>query len=185
MQVSVKEIQAAGGLDKWQQKMLRQQSQSTPQPQESPEQWVERRLADQIAEQEKPKRKRTNRQREKCASEHDEQVELLKWWNGCSKNRWKLPQSVLFANANGGYRPIQSAMKLKMEGVRAGVPDLTLAVPSRGKHGLYIEMKRRVGGVLSMPQANFIKTLEKMGYACAVCEGCNEAIKAITEYLGE
>ena len=47
----------------------------------------------------------------------------------------------LFAVPNGGLRSKTEAARLKAAGVKAGVPDIMLAVARCGFHGLFIEMK--------------------------------------------
>ena len=51
--------------------------------------------------------------------------------------------------------------------------------------GLAIEMKREKGGVVSDEQQAWIDGLNNSGYKAVVCRGYDEAIKTITEYLGE
>ena len=51
--------------------------------------------------------------------------------------------------------------------------------------GLAIEMKREKGGVVSDEQQAWIDGLNNAGYKAVVCRGYDEAIKTITEYLGE
>ena len=48
---------------------------------------------------------------------------------------------LLFAIPNGGKRNIVTASIQKREGVRSGVADLFLAVPSSDNNGTFIEMK--------------------------------------------
>ena len=69
------------------------------------------------------------------------------------------------------------------EGVKAGVPDLFLAVPRDPHHGLFIEMKRADGGRVSNEQREWISRLKKQGYKVVVCHGCVAAIKEIQDYL--
>ena len=97
------------------------------------------------------------------------------------------PQEIsdlLFAIPNGGARHIRTALNLKAEGVRAGVPDLFFAYPHNGYNGLFIEMKRRKGGHVSDEQKHYIRMLIANGYAVEVCRGCDEAFNALVEYLG-
>ena len=56
-----------------------------------------------------------------------------------------------------------------------GVPDLF--VPA---WGLWIEMKRTKGGVVSVEQADWIEYLQGLGYAAVVCRVCDEA-KVVSE----
>lgn len=92
--------------------------------------------------------------------------------------RW----GMLFAIPNGGHRNIRVAVKLKAEGVRAGIPDLFLPVPSRGYHGLWIELK--VGRNKQTPQqAQWASNLWEMGYAYDVVYDADHAINFISWYL--
>lgn len=74
---------------------------------------------------------------------------------------------------------------LHAEGVRAGIPDLFLAIARGEWHGLWIEMKRRKGGFLSDPQRTALLALKLEGYSTAVCYGWDEAREAIVDYLGD
>ena len=95
-----------------------------------------------------------------------------------------LQYQVLFAVPNGGKRHIRTAINLKREGVKKGVPDIIFAYPNEVYHGMFIEMKRRKGGVVSQEQTEMIETLNHNGYLAIVCKGCDEAITAIKDYLG-
>lgn len=70
-------------------------------------------------------------------------------------------------------------------GVRSCVPDLLLAIPSGGYHGLWIELKRLHGGVVSPEQVEFIQFLKSMHYAAFVCKGHAAAERLIEIYLTE
>ena len=111
-------------------------------------------------------------------SEHQEQVMLITWF------RMQYPKyaKYLWAIPNGGSRHIVAAVKLKAEGVMAGVSDLFLMIPKDGWHGLFIEMKVR-GGKLSDSQKEFMGLATLMGYQAVVCYGFESAKDAITEYL--
>lgn len=84
---------------------------------------------------------------------------------------------------NGGSRNRIEAHNLKLEGVKAGVPDICLPVPCGDYHGLYIELKRTKGGAVSDAQKEWIEMLNGRGYLAVVAKGATEAIKVITEYL--
>lgn len=114
--------------------------------------------------------------------EHDEQRALMQWWALYSKSKG-LPECLLFAIPNGGFRHISVAMKLKQEGVRAGVPDLFLALPCGNYHGLFIEMKKAKGGRVSDSQNAVMTSLVRQGYACAVCHGWTAARLQIERYF--
>lgn len=108
-------------------------------------------------------------------SESQEQMAVVDW---CE---WKhLP---LFAIPNGGKRELQTAVRLKAEGVKAGVPDLMLPIASKCFHGLFIEMKKPKGGQVSPKQQEWLDLLNANGYRAVVCRGAEEAIREIEAYL--
>ena len=72
---------------------------------------------------------------------------------------------------------------MKAEGVTAGVPDILLAVPRQGCHGLWIELKRRKGGRVSEAQEHVMARLRQAGYRVEVCKGWWEAREVIENYL--
>ena len=59
---------------------------------------------------------------------------------------------------NGGKRDKRTAVALKRQGVKAGVPDICLPVARNGYHGLYIELKagykepRKVASIFERPR---------------------------------
>lgn len=116
------------------------------------------------------------------AEEHNEQVALMHWWSYASKSHG-IPEQLLFAIPNGGQRNLIVATKLKAEGVRAGIPDLFLAVPRGRFHGMFVEMKKTKGGRVPKNQQIMLETLNLCGYYSIVCHGWNEARDAITQYL--
>jgi len=113
-------------------------------------------------------------------TEHQEQVALVTWF----RLQYKHYKYCLFAIPNGGSRHIVTAVKLKAEGVLAGVSDLFLMIPKGEYHGMFIEMKAK-GGKLSESQKEFIKAASLMNYKAVVCFGFDEAKEAITKYLQE
>ena len=90
---------------------------------------------------------------------------------------------LLYAIPNGGKRAIKTAIALKAQGVKSGVPDMCLPVARGGYHGLYIELKRQKGGTVSETQRSWITALAEQGYKAVVCKGAEEAIRTIKEYL--
>lgn len=101
-------------------------------------------------------------------TEHDEQVLFLamfeEQWHGIR----------ILAIPNGGSRPGKTAVNLKSEGVRPGVPDLF--VPARN---LWIEMKRATGGKLSPEQKDWINYLNSIGHRAIVGHGAHDAMNKI------
>ena len=85
---------------------------------------------------------------------------------------------------NGGQRNKATAIALKRQGVKAGVPDLMLPVARLVYHGLYIELKK--SDHTNKPtklQKEWLEALEQQGYFTAVCYGYDEAVQTLTEYL--
>jgi hypothetical protein len=115
------------------------------------------------------------------ATEHQEQRQLFIW---ASLNRHRYPQLAnMFAVPNGGFRHKITAAKLKAEGVKSGIPDIMLAWPNNRFHGLFIEMKRLVGGRISDEQKNWSERLLVAGYAVQTCKGFEEAKNTLEKYL--
>lgn len=93
----------------------------------------------------------------------------------------------LFAIPNGAWtKNIQTAIKLKREGLKSGVPDLFLPVPiqkiDRFYPGLFIEMKSEKGKT-SDNQDDWIAYLLHKGYKVAICKSWPEAARALLSYL--
>jgi hypothetical protein len=119
------------------------------------------------------------------------QQAFVRWWDlayrglcgQCPAGFAAVPdRRLLFAIPNGGARnPITGAV-LKAEGVRRGVPDLFLAAPVGGAHGLFLEFKTGTGRV-SEEQECMMAVLRCQGYACAVVRGFDQAQRTITSYL--
>lgn len=114
--------------------------------------------------------------------EHAEQVNLMQWWS-LQCRRFGIPEQLLFAIPNGGQRNIITAKRMKDEGVRAGIPDLFLAVPRGRFHGLFVEMKKTRGGVVSESQKACMQMLSENGYCVMVCHGFMNAQDAVKGYL--
>ena len=91
--------------------------------------------------------------------------------------------AMLYAIPNGGKRAIKTAVALKKQGVKRGVPDMCLPVSRGGYHGLYIELKRQRGGTVSEAQKSWITALNTQGYKAIICHGAEEAIEQIRGYL--
>ena len=114
-------------------------------------------------------------------TEHQEQTAFFAWVDLKKIKTTELEN--IFAIPNGGLRNIVVAKKLKAEGVKAGVPDIFLAVARGGYHGLFIEMKREKSGKLSDVQDGWMARLEYHNYCFKVCHGFNAAIEAVENYL--
>lgn len=116
-------------------------------------------------------------------TEAQEQTTLFEWAEFMSR---KWPElRYMHHIPNGGSRNAIEAARLKQQGVKAGIPDIFLPC-ARGKyHGLYIEMKRRKGGRVSIEQKKMLIALQDQGYKAVVCQGWEEAKDTITSYMEE
>lgn len=119
--------------------------------------------------------------------EDDEQAALFRWASVMANSGH--PARLMFAIPNGGYRRPQEAARMKLQGTKAGVPDMFLPVPRGEFHGLFIELKRPIvkgdaKPVVSPEQKHWLKELEGQGYMAAVCYGWLEAKETIESYLG-
>ena len=113
--------------------------------------------------------------------EEDEQIALFQW---AADESAAIPElKLMYHIPNGGKRNKAIAAKFKRMGVKAGVPDIFLAAPKGGYHGLYIELKRTKGGSTSDNQDDWIDALREQGYRVDVCKGWEKAKETILEYI--
>jgi hypothetical protein len=95
----------------------------------------------------------------------------------------------LHAVPSGGERNAIVAGRMKAEGVRSGIWDVHLPLPTPLYHGLYIEFKRlshrnHKNGGLSDKQLEFGKWGHDHAYRMKVAYTWREAARAVCEYLG-
>ena len=109
-------------------------------------------------------------------SEDDEQRQLIQW---C---RTKPELQFLFHIPNENTAGIKWGIRNRQLGVKSGVPDLFLPIPSKGYHGLFVEMKTR-SGQTSPNQDKWISALNTFGYLAVVAYGWEEARRCILDYL--
>lgn len=137
------------------------------------------------------KRKKINPEDLAGDSEHSQQVALFAW---AALSVGKYPAlAYMFAIPNGGLRDMRTAVSLKAEGVRSGVPDIFLPYPKerwlyKWYHGCFIEMKKEKhrnhkNGGCSEEQLDFIAYAVSAGYYCKVCYTWTEARDTLIAYL--
>jgi len=100
----------------------------------------------------------------KGVSEHLEQARVVSWF------RQTYADTLIFAIPNGGLRSKSSALKLKVEGVVPGIPDLFIPA-----WRVWVEMKKEKGGVVSKDQQKMIEYLQSVNYCVIVCLGAEDA----------
>lgn len=110
--------------------------------------------------------------------ERERQIAWVKWFTW----QYRDLAPLLHHSPNGGSRDIREASKFKKMGTRAGFPDLFLAVPSNGFHGLFIELKSEKGRVNAIQKA-YHELLRRQGYRVEVVKDFDTFKKIIEEYL--
>lgn len=113
-------------------------------------------------------------------NEHQHQVALFDW---ARMNEGTYPElALLYANPLGGKRPKRTAARMKAEGAKAGIPDVTLPVARGGYHGLYIEMKI-APNTPTESQKWWLDALAIEGYRTTICYSWEEARDVLVDYL--
>ncbi|QSX32483.1 VRR-NUC domain-containing protein [Shewanella avicenniae] len=128
--------------------------------------------------------------------EDEHQICLIKW----ARIR-RLPQisgvirgstiaDYLIHIPNGGSRNKAEAARFKRMGVKAGVSDLLLAIPTAANHGLWVELKApytssKDKNYPSPEQREWVEKMNQAGYRAIVCWGWHEAQQQIEKYINE
>ena len=103
-------------------------------------------------------------------SEHVIQCKAVQWIK-------QYTPYVVYAVPNGGKRGKLEAMRLRAEGVLAGIPDLHIPALA-----LYIEMKTAVGKV-SPVQKDVHEQLRRDGQAVHVCRSLEDVQDIVSVYM--
>jgi hypothetical protein len=104
-------------------------------------------------------------------------------WAALPEQQTKYPElKLMFHIPNGGTRNKVEAGHLKAQGVKAGVPDIFLPVPTPWCAGLFIEMKVKLNKT-SKQQDDYIDELRAQRYDTQVCYSWIEAKNYIVGYL--
>ena len=121
--------------------------------------------------------------RKRSTVEHDEQAAFIAWARAMEGQHPEL--RLLYAIPNGGFRSARTAMTMKAEGVRRGIPDIHFPYPkgSKGMCGMWIEMKAAGTGRLSPKQKEVHDELRAVGFQVVVAYTAIEAIKSRCEYM--
>lgn len=106
-------------------------------------------------------------------------------------NQYPHLRRLMFHIPNGGKRTKYEAARFKAMGVVPGIPDLFLAIPKGGYHGMFIEMKRPgdipdESGRLSKHDVEQMDTMNKFdqqGYFCVYCDSVERFKIMILGYL--
>lgn len=109
--------------------------------------------------------------------EHELQKSCLKYM------RLQYHDVIIFSIPNGAKRSKTERAIAKSEGLTAGIPDLYIACPSKGFHGLFIELKNGKHGRVSDKQMEMMARLESFGYKCVVVRTFDEFKEVTDNYL--
>ena len=90
--------------------------------------------------------------------------------------------ALLYHTPNEGKRSAREGARAKAEGLSPGIPDLHLPVARNGFHGLWIELKTKVGKV-SENQRRWLHALTEQGHYATVCRSELETRRTIESYL--
>lgn len=136
----------------------------------------------------------------KPGSEDDAQAQVIRW---AKNNEQYYPDlKLLYAIPNGSNLSKPQRAVMSYTGLRAGMPDIHLPILRQRKDtpnmmdfyiGLWIEMKRQpyrdakgrlCRGQVSPEQKKMIALLREAGHRVEVCEGPEEGIRVLKDYLG-
>lgn len=115
--------------------------------------------------------------------ELEEQAALIEWADKTVIDGIRIGD-YLFHIPNEGKRGPKAAKDAKRLGLRAGVPDLFLALPRGGYAGMWIEMKSP-NGKLTTEQEAWLKKLIHQGFQCICGFGFAKVVPAIVNYAGQ
>lgn len=116
-------------------------------------------------------------------SEHQHQKTFVQY---CDLNNipvFAIPnaQVLSFLNRDAAMKVVA---KLKHEGLKRGVPDLFIPIPTNKYHGMFIEMKTK-SGKTSIHQKQWLEKLNMNNYYACVCYSADEAICKLKFYLNQ
>lgn len=89
---------------------------------------------------------------------------------------------LLHHSPNGGKRNAREAARFKAMGTKAGFPDLFLYYPSKGFHGLALEMKTGTGKQTDNQKLWERKLIEN-GYSYRLVRSIEEFIEHVRAYI--
>lgn len=112
-------------------------------------------------------------------SESALQIQCVKWFD----MQYPYWSTYLYHIRNGGsIKSPREGLKFKRMGVRKGVPDLFLSVPTHEHHGFYIELKKKGGKPSDEQLANGYRYLD-LGYKFAIIDDLDTFILEVNQYM--
>lgn len=121
---------------------------------------------------------------ERIAASGSEDAHQAALFQFAALNKHIYPQlEMLFHCPNGGQRSAKEGARMKKMGVKAGYPDVGMNIARRGYHGLFIEMKKPSGGVVSDEQIKWHRLLTNEGNYVTLANHWQEARDVLIWYL--
>ena len=84
---------------------------------------------------------------------------------------------------NGGVSSPRQKAKFTRMNTLSGFPDLECFIAKGRYHGLYVELKRSKGGVVSANQKEILTMLDEEGYCTTVARGYDKAVEVVVQYM--
>ena len=110
------------------------------------------------------------------------QMQVFQW---AAYEMGKYPQlALMYHIPNEGKRSLPGGYKMKLKGLKPGVPDICLPVPKTYYGALYIELKMP-DGRHTAAQSEYMQALRDAGNYVKTCRSVDDAIKTITDYMNE
>ena len=111
-------------------------------------------------------------------TESNEQIAAMDWL------RAQYPKIALHTLHIGNERKASywAGYIMKQMGVLKGASDLFMAWPCGGYHGLFIEVKSKIGKP-TVEQTAFLQRMKAVGYRAEICYGADEVINTMKDYL--
>lgn len=116
------------------------------------------------------------------ATEHEIQSAYFQWVRAQANNDPRF--EMIFAIPNGAHlaKGGFSFRRLWKEGFSVGLPDVVVAFPASGWHGMFLEFKS-YGGKIGHSQDEWAKRLTAAGYCHRYVDEVEEAIKMTKNYF--
>lgn len=111
------------------------------------------------------------------------QTAIFNWARYVSIPEGGMLFDYMSASANGGSRNLLEAKSLKKTGVSAGFPDISILIPRKNYHGMFLEVKREKVFHITEKQKEWIKRLNHVGYNAKIGIGFDKCKQYIEEYI--
>ena len=111
---------------------------------------------------------------------------IRRWWDATAPEQWAAPPELLTHIPNERAVSHYDRMAQREKGLRAGMEDLFLAVPTTRGAGLFIEIKRPIQqSRQSTAQQRIQRIHGQWGYLSVVCRTVDDAIRTIIWWMSQ